>query len=340
MHFTSYKFHRYQLIPVATLNSKVALTPRSGTLLRFEFDELCAGYADCFPWPELGDLELNLQLKHLRNGILTPLTQRSVYFARIDAEARSRGVSLFDGLEIPPSHALVTDFTSLSSEFIRRAAETGFRILKIKAGRNPKDEATTLLHLAASGVLAHSQIKLRLDFNSALNLRSFNDFLDAMGSALEYLDFIEDPIPFDALLWTTLQRTWRIRLALDRISESELGNIPPGCVSVLVIKPAIQNVTPMVQEARRLQTSILFTSYLDHPLGQLCAAWTAAKTQKDLAGSAGPAIESAGLLSQCAYVDHAATAFIGQSGSTMIPPTGAGFGMGEWLENLDWQEYK
>src|SRR5687768_6861088 len=72
---------------------------REGALLRVD-----DGFADVHPWPELGDLPLDSQLALLVRGEITPLTAASVRLARLDGDARRRGISLFEGLTIPLSH--------------------------------------------------------------------------------------------------------------------------------------------------------------------------------------------------------------------------------------------
>src|SRR4029078_6257499 len=85
-------FCRYTLKPRRALSALAGARPREGALLRAG-----DGFADIHPWPELGDEPLEEQLKHVE-------TLPALHYARIDGEARRRGVSLFDGLTIPESH--------------------------------------------------------------------------------------------------------------------------------------------------------------------------------------------------------------------------------------------
>ena len=62
---------------------------RRGALIRVD-----GGFADVHPWPELGDAPLDEQLALLARGETTPLTRASLHWARVDADARARGVSI------------------------------------------------------------------------------------------------------------------------------------------------------------------------------------------------------------------------------------------------------
>ena len=99
----------YDLIPRKSLNSRTSREPRRGALLRFDFENGQTGFADLHPWAELGDEPLFDQLRHLKVGRLTTLTERSLEMARADAEARTQRVNLFEGLSIPRSHYLLTE---------------------------------------------------------------------------------------------------------------------------------------------------------------------------------------------------------------------------------------
>src|SRR4051812_26044990 len=109
-------FSHYSLTPHAPLNVVSQALPRIGALFRVEFAEGQVGYADCHPWSELGDLPLQEQLNQLREGQLTPLTASSLKLARVDAEARSGNQSVWEGLQIPPSHYLMTNWNQVGAE--------------------------------------------------------------------------------------------------------------------------------------------------------------------------------------------------------------------------------
>jgi O-succinylbenzoate synthase len=89
--------HRYTLRMRSGVAREGAPCIREGALLRND-----DGFADVHPWPELGDAPLDEQLALLADGQITPLTRASLQCAALDRNARRRGVSLFEGLTIPP----------------------------------------------------------------------------------------------------------------------------------------------------------------------------------------------------------------------------------------------
>jgi o-succinylbenzoate synthase len=122
---------------------------RKGALLRVNGK----GYADCHPWPELGDAPLQKQLELLRKGVTTPLTAQSLFFASIDAQAREKGISLFHNLIIPPSHMLVKVGDHISP---------GTNCIKLKVGIDVPKEIEYL------NTFKGESIKIRLDFNEGI----------------------------------------------------------------------------------------------------------------------------------------------------------------------------
>lgn len=180
--------HQYSLSP-----------QRRGALIR-----VGSGFADVHPWPELGDAPLETQLANLARGETTPLTRRSLELAKIDGEARERGVSLFDGLTIPESHWPGPD------------PPESFDTVKLKSiERIPP------------------RVRLRFDFNAKLTPEQF--LMIAEGLPRERIDFVEDPCPYDGGTWSALREATGMRLALDRFAADE-------GVDVLVVKPAIQDI--------------------------------------------------------------------------------------------------
>ena len=172
---------------------------RQGALLRVN-----GGFADVHPWPELGDAPLDEQLALLERGQTTALTRASLQLASVDADARRRGLSLFDGLTIPLSHWPGND------------PPAGFDTIKIKG---------------VMEVPAH--VRVRIDFNARLTADEFLRIAETLPR--ERIDFIEDPCPYDRELWAELRSRTGLRLALDRFE---------GEADVLVHKPALQHVWP------------------------------------------------------------------------------------------------
>ena len=132
-------------------------------------------------------------------------------------------------------------------------------------GSDPPEEFDTAKIKIPGGVLP-DRVRLRLDFNGN------GDASARVAAALprERIDFVEDPCPYDAATWTRLRAETRLRFALDR-GDAEEG------VDVLVVKPAVQDVPRTAKE-------IVITSYMDHPIGQLHAAYVAAGCRPHTAG--------------------------------------------------------
>jgi len=185
--------HRY------TLRRPNGVT-RQGALLRVDGE----GYADIHPWPELGDAPLDEQLALLARGETTALTRASLQLAAIDADARRRGVSLFEGLTIPESHWPGND------------PPPGFDTVKTK------------------GVLpVPEHVRIRIDFNASLSAEEFERIAETLPK--ERIDFIEDPCPYGGGIWRGLRTRTGLRLALDRFI---------GEADVLVHKPALSAEFP------------------------------------------------------------------------------------------------
>jgi len=199
------------------------------------------GFADVHPWPELGDAPLDKQLALLARGETTPLTRRSLWFASVWKR------DLFDGLTIPRSHWPGSD------------PPEGFDTVKVKM---------------PGGVLPPSH-RLRLDFNASIDAAVFAALAPALPR--ERIDFVEDPCPYDAATWRALREETGLRLALDR-AVAPASRRPyrrrPAAVNVLVIKPAVDDVP-------QVDIPIIITSYMDHPIGQLHAAYVAATQTPD-----------------------------------------------------------
>ena len=200
---------RYQLVPRRRLSGVAAAGARTGALLRLRTDAGAEGFADLHPWPELGDVELEQQLAMLARGETTAQSRASLRLAEIDAEARARGVSLFEALTIPESHW---------------------------PGNNPPDGFDTV---KIKGVMAvPDRVRIRIDFNATLTTE---EFLEIAGTLpRERIDFIEDPCPYDAQTWARLREKTGLRLALDR-------SVGDGGYDVLVHKPALSADWPDVR---------------------------------------------------------------------------------------------
>lgn len=264
----------YELISKRPIQSKKTYTSRRGALLQVEFEDGSMGYADCHPWEEFGDLPLQTQLDLLKNGRCTRLTARSIFFAKADAKARANRQNLLDSRKIPMSHYLISSLDKSCLEEIKDAWNNGFTHFKIKMGRDLIFEEELIKEIVRSW----PQIKLRLDFNSKLTREQFILFLDRLPPTyFKAIDFIEDPFPFNYASWRHIQDTYPVKLAADEHYKEAYAH--PEAAGVLIMKPAVQTLKPI----DTLQ-KLIMTSYLDHPLGQVSAAYMASFACEDPCG--------------------------------------------------------
>ncbi|MCE5317762.1 MAG: hypothetical protein LLG04_10475 [Parachlamydia sp.] len=295
-----------------TLQPKDGRHARRGALLRFEFAE-GIGYADCHPWESLGDLPLQHQLELLQQGRLTTLTSRSLHFARIDAKARVQGINLFEGLEVPSSQFLIPDLVRWNPNDLPNLIHMGYTHLKIKLGQDIDAEVPCLQTL-----LQQCELKVRLDFNNRLSKSQFESFLNRVDS--QRIEFCEDPFPYDPISWREIQEQG-VALALDQGSERAIQAV--SSATYLIIKPAVQDESPFLSITNQ---KIVVTSYLDHPLGQMAAAYVAGRIMRVNPSS----IVTCGLLSHSTYLENPFSMAL-KEGPDFVAPAGTGFGFDRWL---------
>ncbi|MFP6873931.1 MAG: hypothetical protein VCA55_10545 [Verrucomicrobiales bacterium] len=220
--------------------------------------EVDGGYGCLQAWPELGDSPLESHLSALREGRPTPLGTACLRSCRLDSAARKSGVNLFNGLVIPDSHYLFTGPVSGEGfeEQLEFAKSRG--IAKIKG--SPELECTLFAVEEISQVA-----RVRVDFNSSLDCSGFENFARSLSrQAREQIEFIEDPVPYDAPTWECLAESSGLTLALDWgpfDAESGFG--------VRIWKPARQLHPPPGKQ-------YCITHNMDHGIGRRYAAYRAA----------------------------------------------------------------
>jgi o-succinylbenzoate synthase len=315
-------YHRYVLRAGAALNSASTRIEFPGALLR-----VGDGFAALHPWPEFGDAPLNEQLHILAAGGSTPLLERTLHIAAVDAEARCAGVSLFEGLEIPPSHYSWSfgQPTWPQMDFMR---DKGFRAVKVK-GFNNYGETTRFLDATSR---AMPELRLRVDFNGCLDPISFRKFVEFMPLRVyRQMDLIEDPAPYEDALWNEVRNRWRVRLALDKGWQHGQSGF-----DVVVVKPARRDWRAIAQ--RHPGVPLMLTSAMDHPLGQAWAAYESALAWLEL----GDNLELGGLITQHLFKRDPFSAKLGieQGGTLQVDRQGTGLGFDEELHALDWHRLR
>lgn len=300
-------YHRYglKLRGLAGGNARSERRVLEGFLIRVD-----DGYGCVQPWPELGDETLEAQWAALQAGGGTRLVERALAGARVDGAARREGRSLFAvGMPPPESHATVTgkaDFAAL--------AAGGFGTVKLKGGQELPEVLERMRQAVAAG------LRVRVDFNGVLTEEAFLDFAQRLrtGGLADAVDFIEDPMPYDAASWNRMRLATGLRLALDR-----LNGIEEGGFDVRVLKPAVDAMD-------QRPVPVVVTSYMDHPLGQAFAAWESARyAGEKLLG---------GLLTHRLFEPDAFSGRLAAAGPGWVGPGGTGLGFDDLLEALPWVE--
>lgn len=309
------------------LHYKLPLPSREGTLLRVEFPNGETGYADCHPWDIAGDLPWSEQLKLISHGTYTQLTMRSLLFARLDAQARKKQRSLFKDVQIPDSHLLIPDIVKGDLAIIPEAIKNGIRRFKIKMGKDVNQETPKLLKLLE--LLQGTPAKVCLDFNLRLSQLEFEKFHQKTDSWKQFIDFYEDPFPYDAEAWSRTQAWCGVDFAADH--DSEIAMMASDAAKVIVLKPAIQDAFLLIQKCAT-KKRVLITSYLDHPLGQLSAAYAAAQCAQKIQ------LDLCGLITHLVYQPNAFSERLSKLEPQLQPPDGTGFGFDDLLAQQSWKD--
>lgn len=293
---------------------------RKGFLIRWN-----GGFGCVQPWPELGDAPVTEQLRLLAEGKTTPLINRALDCARMDAAARHEKRNLFTGLTVPASHAtapqgLISNEIDYWCSQVRRQ---GFTTVKLKL-RAERQKAQSMLQ---QWMEADEVLRFRLDFNETGTLPFFEDWLDQMPQSWQQrLDFIEDPVCWSGDLWTWWGNTLPVPAAVDRQGQAADSWGPVGSATWRIVKPALESGPPA---GRWPLQRVVFTSYMDHALGQSFAAWEAAQSHS----------VTAGLMTHHLYEEDAFFNRLAQTGpnwisSNVLPGTGLGFD--DLLNGLTW----
>lgn len=306
--------HRYSLSSARALNSKSKRVAHQGILVRNGDGVGCV-----HPWPELGDPSLEVLLQCLRDGDFShQILRNALTCAELDGEARQRGVSLFDGLEVPESHATLVDCESQ----LDSAVNAGFRVIKMKAGRDLDAECAWLREAHAS----YPDLRWRLDFNQNLNREQLDRYLGELPeNLLEGIDFLEDPCADGECVAEV-----PVPLAADRASA-----YCEDPYSYVVVKPAVDAVEVVSQHAVKQKVRAVFTSYMDHPVGQSYAAYAAGK----MAQSQPSLVDSyCGLMTHGVFEPDGFSEALGEIKPQWSAAAGTGLGFDDLLDEIQWEK--
>ena len=306
---------RYALKSRAELNAVSGRTEYEGALIR-----IGDGFGCLHPWPELGDPGLEDLLAELRNdAVVSGLAKEAVSMSTLDARWRHRGESMLDEAEqdIPESHATLPECTV---ETVTEAVGRGFSVMKVKGRRDFPELAERIDELSRHW----PHLMWRIDFNEVLTRDETLEFARGMTDhARKRIDFLEDPCPWKEEDWEEIRRVARLQLALDR----RVCWPAPGA-DVLVLKPARGDVATSPWESKRL----VFTSNMDHPLGQCFAAWRAGQLV-----SSGSTVDICGLQTHELFEPNEFSERLGPAKPRFTSPGGTGLGFDDLLGKLPWK---
>ncbi len=283
------EYATYQLSQKAALNRLDLSSVREGMLLRFD-----GKYACVHPWPELGDPTLAECIADLKAGRENQLLTRAFY------AAEQFGNLIADAPEIS-SHATLPQ---LNGTPVLAAVDAGFKATKIKRGK----DWMRLRKKTQAFIEGYPCLRWRIDFNGALTShRELSQFLGAMPR--HQIDFIEDPFSDPKLA-----ETWKgFPIAYDRVIPENLDLEH----NYLIAKPTIQSLETIEELAGTHPEKVIFTSYMDHAVGQLFALQEAQRFYKKHKVKAPPLC---GLVTQGLYEETSYASLLGAASPTLNHP--------------------
>ena len=315
--------HRYTLKSGGGLNSRSHALTHEGVLIRIDKNG-DSGYACLHPWEELGDLSLDTLLKQLSEGRGSRQLNCAIDCADVDRKARQDGVSLFDSLNLPLSHATIVG----GLDKIESAVDAGFDTVKLKMGKDVESNILFLNNINKE----FPSLSIRIDFNGVSGFGALDKMLGEVGKEVhDKIDFIEDPFPRGDDRWMVLRDKYGVQIGIDRGIEKAEGKF-----DIAVVKPAINDTVKICEAAQLAGRSVVITSYMDHPVGQRYAAFCAAKLNSQYLGLVN---------SRCGLVTHGlyeSDEFIERAGRVapelFVEPCSTGLGFDDLLEKVNWKK--
>jgi len=322
------QFHPYTLCSRGSLNAVSQRREFHGALIRVN-----EGVGCLHPWPEFGDAPVEEQLELLKQGGTSKVIERALRMAAVDGEARRRGVSLFEDLEIPPCHYSWDHNQDAAAQY-SRVMEEGWRAIKTKGWADVGKMRQTLETMVESTEDMHRMTadlpKVRVDFNSCLSAESFNELMEVVSAGvIQRLDFVEDPFPYEAARWIEVKKRWSW---LDFALDKQLRGAVEG-FDVAVLKPGRREWRELVDELPP-SVKVVMTSAMDHAIGQSFAAYEAALAWNEL----GDRMDLCGLCTEHLFERDAFFERLSSKGGRLeVDRNGAGLGFDEVIAALSWQ---
>jgi O-succinylbenzoate synthase len=318
----------YTLLPKQSMSAAAGSRPRKGALLKMQWPDTKIGYADLFPWPELGDLPLSEQLLSLRKGHLTPLIEQAIWLGRKDAVLRAAQKNGLDEIPKVRNHFTIPDFEAVDNKILNDAKALGFNTLKVKVGRDWKAETKWL-----SGVLRDFSFGVRLDFNSQSDFSTFERMISSLAPGLKQkLEYAEDPFPFDHDSWTEANKILPLALDMEFDKVEWKYNNAEVPFKTIVIKPARQDVDKALKIADEYKLRIVVSSSMDHPVGVIHAVRLAGEIKSKV----GSRLADCGCLTMRLYEDSPYTHQVIVQGPFLTKISGTGIGFDSLLAKQNW----
>ena len=285
------------------------------------------GYSVLHPWTSLGDPSLSSLLEDLANHKKNSLVQRSLELLSLDAQARAKGESLLPN-QSPASHLFLDLRDDLVFSKVKSALKEGIQLFKFKIAFDNDHEISAFKKIQKE--FTQEKFKIRLDANqrfksSAPLVQLLDTFEDSFKSRI---DFIEDPFAGRPEEWISFKEKSAFRIAHDFASE-EFRDL----CDVWILKPTRNNPWPFVELALQQNKKLVFTTALDHELGQLTALSIGDEVQKKHP----LLVEDGGFLS-FSELEGAGTHFARKGNQLDFESLrGLGFGCERLLSSLSWQ---
>lgn len=273
------------------------------------------GFGCINPWPELGDESLSQELRRLKEGLPGKLGRRALQCAALDGDARRHRVSLYAGLEMPVCHGHLSgdNWDDVADFSVVKVKVDGSRMLKLREVLNQASQRFQ---------------RVRLDFNGTGNARLLISWWKSLRTQdREAVDYIEDPCPFDLHDWSEMEQEG-LPLALDRSSKNgKFG------YDVAVLKPSVEDID-LILSKERGDRRLVVTSYMDHALGQMYAAFECARMRQfDPRADMFHGLATHTLFEGDPFFDQ-----LSLSDGRLSAIEGTGLGFDDLLEGLPWKE--
>ena len=327
-----FAYHKYNLVPVAPIGALATNGTRQGALFRIMWPDGGVGYADLFPWPEVGDHEIDIHIEALERGKISLLLEQTIWLARKDAEARTDHRSLFATGARVKNHFLINDYTKFSDSTMKDIKSAGFTTIKVKCGRDFNEEAGFVSRF----IRQNPGFLVRLDFNAKASFAEFERFLSHFHTVERAkIEFIEDPMPLDFEAWTEARKL--IAIAADfEFEKLDASKAEAAFFDILILKPARTDIDSAMKLIDRWGLKMCVTSSLDHPVGVAHACAVASRLKKFYPNR----LLDCGCLSLKSYQpnDFTNSMFVQGPYLTGIPGTGIGFD--DLFKRIEWTPIK